>query len=458
MVDDAGSGPSLTSEGERRPPEDNNEVDHKRFLRRGASTAFVLQASANALQYLVQLVMARVLGVDAFGTYTYAITWTRVAGDVCDLGTTSSSLRLLPEYTVQERWPLSAGVLLRSRQVAMIVGGLVALVASVVLLAVTGMSESTRVLILALILVPVVTLIELQTSLIRAFERVFKAFFPWLAFQPLVLIAGLGAAYAAGVDLDARGAMTLTAVSFAVTVALQFWWLAQAVPAMAKVARPAYAYREWAKISLPIFGSNVVSSVFSRFDIVMVGLLMSPTQAGIYAVAMRAGMLAALLQTAICANLAPRMSKLYWADRHAELEELVQTALRWVFIPSVIVTAGLVVIAGPALRIFGKPFAGGTSVLVIIAVCQLVGVSAGPVGWLLNMTGHQNVTATVFAVTAGVTMVAYFVLIPWLGLTGAALANGGAVVARSLVLNQLARRRLGFRISVVRSLGLSLRR
>ncbi|HEX3394637.1 MAG TPA: flippase [Acidimicrobiales bacterium] len=458
MVDDAGSGPGLTSEGEQRPSQDNDETDHKRFLRRGASTAFVLQASANVLQYLVQLVMARVLGVDAFGTYTYAITWTRVAGDVCDLGTTSSSLRLLPEYTVQERWPLSAGVLLRSRQVAMIVGGLVALVASVVLLAVTGMSESTRVLILALILVPVVTLIELQTSLIRAFERVFKAFFPWLVFQPLVLMAGLGAAYAAGVDLDARGAMTLTAVSFAVTVALQFWWLSQAVPAMAKVARPAYAYREWAKVSLPIFGSNVVSSVFSRFDIVMVGLLMSPTEAGIYAVAMRAGMIAALLQTAICANLAPRMSKLYWADRHDELEELVQTALRWVFIPSVVVTAGLVVLAGPALRLFGKPFAGGTSVLVIIAVCQLVGVSAGPVGWLLNMTGHQNVTATVFAVTAAVTMVAYFVLIPWLGVTGAALANGGAVVMRSLVLNQLARRRLGFRISVVRSLGLGLRR
>lgn len=458
MVDDAGSGPGLTSEGEQRPSEDNHETDHKRFLRRGASTAFVLQASANVLQYLAQLVMARMLGVDAFGTYTYAITWTRVAGDVCDLGTTSSSLRLLPEYTVQERWPLSAGVLLRSRQVAMVLGGLVALVASLVLLAVTGMSASTRVLILALILVPVVTLIELQTSLIRAFERVFRAFFPWLVFQPLVLIAGLGAAYAAGVDLDARGAMTLTAVSFALTVALQFWWLSQAVPAMAKVARPAYAYREWAKISLPIFGSNVVSSVFSRFDIVMVGLLMSPAEAGIYAVAMRAGMIAALLQTAICANLAPRMSKLYWADRHEELEELVQTALRWVFIPSVAVTAGLVVLAGPALRIFGKPFAGGTSVLVIIAVCQLVGVSAGPVGWLLNMTGHQNVTATVFAVTAAVTMVAYFVLIPWLGVTGAALANGGAVVMRSLVLNQLARRRLGFRISVVRSLGLGLRR
>jgi hypothetical protein len=46
------------------------------------------------------------------------------------------------------------------------------------------------------------------------------------------------------------------------------------------------------------------------------------------------------------------------------------------------------------------------------------------------------------------------VLIPWFGLPGAALANGGAVVVRNLALNRLARRRLGLRISVVRSLGL----
>jgi O-antigen/teichoic acid export membrane protein len=398
--------------------------------------------------------MARVLGLEAFGTYTYAITWSRIAGDVCDLGGTSASLRLLPEYTVQERWPLSAGVLLRFRQVAVVVGGLVALVASFVLLAVTGMSATTRVLILGLILVPVVTLIELQTSLIRAFERVFKAFFPWLVFQPLVLIAGFGVAYAAGVDLDAAGAMAITGVSFALTVFLQVWWLSQSIPRRAKAARPAFAHGEWAKLSLPIFGSNVVSSVFSRLDIVMVGILVSSKEAGIYAVAMRAGMLAALLQTAICANLAPRMSSLFWAGRHDELDDLVLTAVRWVFLPTLAVTAGMVVLAGPALRLFGKPFGGGTSVLVIIAVCQLIGVGAGPVGWLMNMTGHQNVTAVVFGLTAAVTVVAYLVLIPLFGLPGAALANGGAVVVRNLALNRLARRRLGLRISVVRSLGL----
>ena len=446
MLDEGGGpAPGLTSKRD----------DHRRSLRRGASTAFVLQSSANVLQYLAQLVMARVLGVDDFGTYTYAITWSRIAGDVCDLGATSSSLRLLPEYTVQERWPLAAGVLLRSRQVAVAVGGLVALVASLVVLAVTGLSPTTRVLIPALVLVPVVTLIELQTSLIRAFERVFRAFFPWLVFQPLVLIAGFGAAYAVGAHIDAVTAMALTAVSFGFTVLLQVRWLSQAVPPLTKAATPAFAHREWARLSLPIFGSNLVQSVFSRVDIVMVGILISSREAGIYSVAMRAGMLAGLLQTAICANLAPRMSKLFWADRHDELDDLVLTSVRWVFLPTVVVTAGLVVLAGPALRIFGKPFGAGSTVLVIIAVCQLVGVGAGPVGWLLNMTGHQNATAVVFSLTAAVTVVAYFVLIPWLGLTGAALANGGAVVVRNVALNQVARRRLGLRISVLRALGLT---
>jgi O-antigen/teichoic acid export membrane protein len=70
----------------------------------------------------------------------------------------------------------------------------------------------------------------------------------------------------------------------------------------------------------------------------------------------------------------------------------------------------------------------------------------------MNLTGQQHVTATVFAATAAVTMLGYVLLIPWLGMVGAAVANGGAVMVRNVVLNHLARRRLGIRVSLIRSL------
>jgi len=404
------------------------------------------------LQYATQVVLARVLGVAEFGTYTYVTTWSRIAASICQLGGTSSCLRLLPEHTVAARWDLVNGLVRRFRQIALVLGVLVAVVGSGLILVVSGTSSGSVALVLALGLVPVTALIELQVALTRAFEQIFRAFFPWLVLQPVLLIAVVGAALLVGVDLDVNEAVLLTGWSYLVTVILQVWWLSRSIPRQAKAVAPNYATRAWAKLTAPIFGSNVVYLVFQRMDVVMVGLLRSPRDAGIYAVAMRAGTFANIFQTAMAATLAPRISRLYWSDRRPEVEQMVLMSIRWTFLPTLALTAILCGLAKPILAVFGSGFSSGSTVLILIALGQLVSVSSGPVGWLMNMTGHQNVTAVVFSLTAAVTVVGYFALIPWLGIAGAAIANGGAVALRNVTLNWLARRRLGYRLSVLRSL------
>lgn len=424
----------------------------KRVLGRGASTSFLLQTSGLGLQYATQVVLARTLGVNRFGTYTYAVTWTRLGGSLAHLGGASSSLRLLPEYQGQQRWSLAAGVIRLFREIAILVGLVVALVGSAAILAVDGTSSGAVALAIALWLVPVAALIELQVALTRGFQLIFRAFFPWLVLQPIVLVAGVAAFLGLGGDLGVQGALVITAVSYVVTIALQAWWLHISVPSEIRSATPSFATRAWAKLTFPIFGSNVVYIVFSRLDVVMVGILRSPREAGIYAVAMRAGTFVSILETAMAATLAPRISKLYWSDRRDEVEDAVLMAVRWIFLPTLGLTIVLCTFSRSVLGVFGKGFAAGSTVLVLISLGQLVSVSAGAVGWLMNMTGHQIVTSVVFAVVAAVTVVAYLVLIPWLGINGAAIANGGAAVAVNLILNYLVRRRLGYRISVLRSM------
>lgn len=439
-------------EPEAGPQAPEGRRSNRGILGRGASMSFVLQTGGIGLQYLTQVVLARSLGVDGFGTYTYVTSWSRIAASICQLGTTSSCLRLLPEHSVQGRWDLVHGLVRQFRGVAVGLGVLVAVVASATVLAVDGATSSGVALVLALGLIPITALIELQVALIRAFEQIFRAFFPWLVLQPVLLIAAVGAALAAGVDLGVNAAIVLTGGSYLVTVILQIWWLHRSMPAEARAAIPAYATLAWAKLTAPIFGSNVVYLVFQRMDVVMVGLLQSPKDAGIYAVAMRAGTFANIFQTAMAANLAPRISRLYWSDRRSEVEPMVLMSIRWTFLPTLALTVFLCVFAKPILAVFGPGFSSGSTVLILIALGQLVSVSSGPVGWLMNMTGHQNITAVVFTATAVATVVAYFVLIPWIGIIGAAIANGGAVMVRNVVLNYLARRRLGYRLSVLRSL------
>jgi len=424
----------------------------RRLLGRGASTSFVLQSAGNVLQYVTQALLTRTLSVTEFGVYTYALTWSRIGGSSAHLGGASSTLRFVPEYSVKGEWSLVRGVVKRSRQVAVLVGLVGTVIASILVLALGSVTEESVALVVALSLVPVAALIEVQVALTRAFKRIFRAFFPWLVLQPILLVAGVLGSELLDRRLTLTSALALTAASYVATIGVQALWLRGSEPPEVRSARPAYEMRSWAAVSLPIFGSNLVYLVFSRMDIVMVGLLMSPRSAGIYAIAMRVGSTTSILQTAMNSTVAPRISQLYWSEREGELRRLVLTSIRFIFVPSLLLTVLLCVFAVPALRIFGPAYASGRSVLIVIALGQLVSVSSGPVGWLMNLTGHQNVTAVVFATTAALTMVGYFVLIPTLGLIGAGLANGGAVAVRNIALNFIVRRRLGYRISVIRSL------
>jgi O-antigen/teichoic acid export membrane protein len=265
----------------------------------------------------------------------------------------------------------------------------------------------------------------------------------------------IGAALAVivfGLDISATGAVLLTGASYVACVAIQAWWLRAAMPAQVRHAKPAYAIKMWSTVTAPIFISNVVFIVFSRMDVVMVGILVGPKEAGIYAVAMRAGNLAQIGQTAMTATVAPRMSELYWSKREDELQHLVLTAVRWVFIPSLGLAIVMSLFATPILAVFGHAFIAGRWVLIWIVVGQLVSVASGPVGWLMNLTGRQNETAIVFGATAALTMVGYFVLIPPLGMVGAAIANSAAIAVRNLALSWVARRSLGYNVSVLQSL------
>jgi len=84
------------------------------------------------------------------------------------------------------------------------------------------------------------------------------------------------------------------------------------------------------------------------------------------------------------------------------------------------------------MRIFGPGFDAGAPVLVIGAVGQLVNCGVGSVGYLLLMSGNQRRLMRVQFVMAGISILVNVVLIPVLGIVGAALAAATVTVAGNL--------------------------
>ena len=79
--------------------------------------------------------------------------------------------------------------------------------------------------------------------------------------------------------------------------------------------------------------------------------------------------------------------------------------------------------AHPVMSIFGADFQAGAVVVMIGAVGQIFNCGVGSVGFLLLMSGNQGQLMKIEAVTAVLLIALNVMLVPRLGIAGAAIAT-----------------------------------
>jgi O-antigen/teichoic acid export membrane protein len=91
-------------------------------------------------------------------------------------------------------------------------------------------------------------------------------------------------------------------------------------------------------------------------------------------------------------------------------------------VPSLICAAPLMIFGKWILALFGAPFVQGYPAMVIVALGLLARAAAGPSQNLLMVAGRQNQAAIVLAGAVLINLALCGLLIPRMGLVGAALA------------------------------------
>jgi O-antigen/teichoic acid export membrane protein len=107
------------------------------------------------------------------------------------------------------------------------------------------------------------------------------------------------------------------------------------------------------------------------------------------------------------------------------------------------------------LGLFGDGFRTGSTALTIVALGQLVNAAAGPSGNVLIMTGHEGIAVRAVGAGALANLLLAIVLVPPLGVSGAAIAFTSSLVIWNVALVVIARRRLGVNVTAFRRLSVS---
>ncbi|MFF7232417.1 oligosaccharide flippase family protein [Streptomyces sioyaensis] len=196
-------------------------------------------------------------------------------------------------------------------------------------------------------------------------------------------------------------------------------------------------------------GPRAVSSVFDItavwIGVILLSVLGTGTEAGIYTAIGRLITAGTLLQLAIRLAVAPQISRLLAGGDEDGAHRLHRLSTRWIALFSWPVFVVLAAFPGTVLSLFGPGFAGGAPGLLALAVACLVNVGVGNAQTVILMAGRSVWNLVVAGAAFVVQLGSGVWLVPRYGVLGAAVSWGLAIVVDNGASALLARYRLGFR-------------
>ncbi len=386
---------------------------------------------------LMQLILARILGVNEFGLYTFVWATMSTLLIVGKMGFEFSSIRFVADYRVQQNWDLLTGFVRRSRWLVLALTIGEAAVAALILNALhsSGRIESSmfQTFSMALVVMPFFGLLEVQAGILRGANWLSVALFTQNAMFPIGV--GLLAPLIILFDLP-RTATSAMLISFIVTVStvlLQFVLIRRAMPAAARGVTPAYETRSWLKVSGAIMLSTGVEQLMRQLDVIVVGAFIGTAASGIYAVAARFAKLVNVGLQISNQSTAHMFTPLYRQGRQEELQKVVSFTTFITMLTTIPIIIVLFFFPEQILRLFGEAFSQeGALVLQILLIGQFVNAISGPNGVLMYMTQYQNEMIVILVAALVLDVFLMIVLVPSLQLAGVALAASTATIFRNL--------------------------
>lgn len=181
------------------------------------------------------------------------------------------------------------------------------------------------------------------------------------------------------------------------------------------------------------WGSQLIASIYA-----------SPEEYANFAVAQRIVFLVSFLLVTANQILAPKYAALYKKGEMVELEKLVLITTKMILLFSLPIVILILMYPQFVLGMFGEEYKAGALVLRILVVGHLLNIATGSVGCLLPMTGHERDLCNVVAFSSIVTVIFSLILIPAVGIVGAALSTTIALASQKLLAVLIVNRRLGF--------------
>ncbi|NTU58521.1 MAG: oligosaccharide flippase family protein [Chlorobiaceae bacterium] len=368
------------------------------------------------------LAAARLLGADALGIYALVVAVVQIGEVLATGGLDAGLLRFVNLKDDEEQKRLIASAMKRAAISSAAVALLIVLLSGPIAGAMHGGQLLRLALCSAAAAIPLSVMTLMAGHAVQAFRKLMPKVVATQMIAPAtLLVTMLAARYSLGVD----AALLLPFVPASLMALAWIWprFSRTTGVGFSSLLHGGFGDRAMTAYAMPLLAISMFSMLSHWIDIMMLGFLTDPHTVGLYQPAARtAGLLRSVL-LAFSGIAAPMFAGYYGAHDVSGIRSLYDTVTRWILMIVMLPALVLAIFPVEVLSVFGSGFGDGAAALGMLAASALLQAWFGLGGTVLAMSGGERLSLVNQASALVLQAILHLLLIPVLGLNGAALST-----------------------------------
>ena len=225
--------------------------------------------------------------------------------------------------------------------------------------------------------------------------------------------------------LNGYGVLSMVLAVLAISV-ITFLALFFSIKRQIGIKRPHFSrIREYLNFSLPTIPGSISAWVVSSSDRYVIGYFLGAASVGVYSAGYSLGNAVLMAAGVLAFVLPPTLSKLYDEGRMDEVKTHLSYSLKYLLALAIPFVFGAAILAGPVLNLFSTPeiASQGYLILPIVALSTLFSAIYVPITHIIVLAKKTRITGAIWIVCALVNLGLNILVVPRLGILGAAITT-----------------------------------
>lgn len=420
-----------------------------RYLVKGSSASFFILAFNVGFTFINSVIIANLAGDYELGRYEYIMTWINLFSIIALFGYHTLAVREIPKLKAKNDFEGIKHFWQQAYWWVLLAALSTAILAWYTFNFFEILDDDDYILLkIGMLMLPIWVITILISGVLRGSKHIVSSQLPLQVIRPIIFVMAIIPLALTFQNFTAESILAAQLIALVFVLMASVYYLKRNEGhILAKTEKNKYK-SNWSYAAILLFFQGFVAFLNIKFDILLLNEYCTKEEIAYYSMASKVAALMGLILITVNLVIGPEISRLYNQNNIKKLEILLSRSIKLTFILTIPVALFLGIFGQFILSLYGEAFVVAYPVLIIFIFVALVNVGAGSVGNILNMTGYEKHVFYGVLISLIINIILNFTLIPFLGIIGAAISTGTAIIVWNLILWWFVKQKIGINSSI----------